>query len=54
MAKRDRDDVINIPLGTTRVLRNELEWVAYRSILFILIYHMGKKSVLMPERKIIR
>ena len=36
MAKRDRDDVIDIlPLSTTWVLRNELKWVASRSILFI-------------------
>ena len=54
MAKRDNDDVINIPLGTTRVLRNELKWIASRSILLILIYHMNKKFELMAERKIIR
>ena len=54
MSKRDRDNVINIPLSTTGVLGNELKRVTSRSILFILIYHMGKKSVLMPKRKIIR
>ena len=54
MAKRDSEDVINIPLGTTRVLGNEIKRVTSRSILFMLIYHMGKKFVLMLERKIIR
>ena len=54
MAKRDSQDVINIPLGTTRVLGNEIKWVTSRSILLMLIYHMGKKFKIMPERKIIR
>ena len=46
MAKRDSEDVITIPLSTTRALGNELKRVASRSILFMLIYHTGKKFVL--------
>ena len=54
MAKRHSEYVINIPLSTTSVLGNKLERVTARSILFMLLYHMGKKFVLMPEPKVIR
>ena len=54
MSKGHSEDVINIPLSTTNVLGNKLEWVPARSILFMLMYHMEAEFVLMPKSKVIR
>ena len=54
MSKGHCEDVMNISLSTTGVLGNKFERVPARSILSMLLYHMGKEFVLMPERKVIR
>ena len=53
MSKGHSEDVINIPLSTTSILGNILERVPTRFVPFMLLYHMRKEFVLMPECNII-